>query len=207
MSSHKYKMKYMRQGQAEGGPRLDPKHKPITITVQTMAGENHTLVTENDKETIGDVKRCLINNLKPSVPEQIISIPREIVFRLGNAEMGYTEENLEDEVKIVSLLNHPLFIHLIGQRKIKELYIFKVEPTWTRDEQRVLNSTESGHFHISYDSNTGNDVFIWILKNKPELKHLTVSFNIPMPIVHAVIDAPRSSQSDRSPNRWSQSNA
>ena len=58
---NRYRMRYGQD--SPNGRNYDPSHVPIEIVVHTMGG-THTLFTENNQETMDDVKRCLLNNLE-----------------------------------------------------------------------------------------------------------------------------------------------
>jgi len=167
-------------------------HDHIQIRVHSMARQ-HNLLTENKDETIGDVKRCLLNNLK------YLSTLREI--RLT----GKGHEEVHDDVIVSSLESDP-------KEGIVDLQLLTNDIiTWTPAEQQIINELGSSHpfvisgWVIGSDHEcsfpppggyTGDEVFIWILKNKiEELTNLTVVGRIPQPVMVEVIDLIRNPES------------
>jgi hypothetical protein len=169
--SHKYRMKFLRPDQdlPADGPTRDPRHVPIEILVHAFNGEKYTLFTENDNETISDVKRCLLANANLDY----LSILREIEL-ISLDVKGYEDDNKE-----VSNLLTPL-----PMRRIVELRLLKIDPVWTSYEQELIDEIKRKYENGEESENTVRvkddhrlDVFRWILKNKSNMTTL-VAYDI-----------------------------
>ena len=154
----------------------------IKITVGTMNGDQHTLFT-NDNETIGDLKRVLLPYVKN------VSIAREMVLIPGNNERGYGDHNpVADNIEILSLLHKSLL-----PIRIVEFQLLKIDdPVWAKHEQDAFSLILDGHFIFSNSDvvSCGEEVFIWILKNKTqELRRINFYINnITQSVTTALLD-------------------